>query len=183
MAEKVVATDDVEDILLDTEEEPPRRRPGKGRMVIAAITLLLMTLGGSLGLYLSGGAGAILDSATGGSQGTTGAGEMQRYSGASYKMDDIIVNIVGRTESGRKINRFLKIGITLVHDPSDGGLVERRQAYLRDTFQAYLRQLHQDEVAGSIGLAKLKADLLHRSSAIFGRDVVKEVLITELLVQ
>ena len=99
------------------------------------------------------------------------------------KLPQVIVNVARTTDGGRTINRYLKIGVTLVHAPEASTLIQRREDYLVDAYQAYLWQVRPEEVEGSRGLMRLKAELLRRARAVVGEAEIKDVLVTELLIQ
>ena len=98
---------------------------------------------------------------------------------------EIIVNITATTMSGRKTSRFLKLNIALVYDGSmpGAGNIEERKLFIRDAYQDYLRLLNDTDLQGSIGLARLKSELLRRTRAITDSDAPQELLIADLLVQ
>ncbi|MGR3321920.1 MAG: flagellar basal body-associated FliL family protein [Pseudooceanicola sp.] len=98
---------------------------------------------------------------------------------------EIIVNITATTATGRQTSRFLKLNVALVYDETRPGAanIEDRKLFLRDSFQDYLRQLNEADLRGSIGLVRLKAELLRRARAITGSEAPKEILIADLIIQ
>ncbi|WP_226627522.1 flagellar basal body-associated protein FliL [Alloyangia pacifica] len=98
---------------------------------------------------------------------------------------EIIVNITATTATGRQTSRFLKLNLALVYDNSllGASAIETRQIFMRDSFQDYLRQLNESDLQGSIGLARLKAELLRRARAITDSDAPQEFLIADLIIQ
>ncbi|MBE9637151.1 flagellar basal body-associated FliL family protein [Salipiger mangrovisoli] len=103
----------------------------------------------------------------------------------SLPFQEIIVNITATTATGRQTSRFLKLNLALIYDKSLPGAeaIESRQLFLRDSFQDYLRQLNESDLQGSIGLARLKAELLRRARAITDSDAPLEFLIADLIIQ
>ncbi len=98
---------------------------------------------------------------------------------------EIIVNVTATTASGRQTSRFLKLNLALVYDETIAGAanIEERKLFLRDSFQDYLRQLTEKDVHGSIGLVRLKAELLRRARAISDSAAPQEILISDLIIQ
>ena len=99
-------------------------------------------------------------------------------------LDEIIVDIAARTVAGESARRFLKTELALVYEDADAA--ERgagREAHIRDAFTDYLRQLDERDLLGSAGLARMRADLLHRARVLLGPDAPVQVLVAELVVQ
>lgn len=98
---------------------------------------------------------------------------------------EIIVNITATTATGRQTTRFLKLNLALAYDTRISGAenIESRKLFLRDSFQEYLRQLNENDLQGSIGLVRLKSELLRRARAISDSDAPQEFLIADLIVQ
>ncbi|MCA1287750.1 flagellar basal body-associated FliL family protein [Salipiger bermudensis] len=98
---------------------------------------------------------------------------------------EIIVNITATTATGRQTTRFLKLNLALAYDNRVSGAenIESRKLFLRDSFQEYLRQLNENDLQGSIGLVRLKSELLRRARAISDSDAPQEFLIADLIVQ
>ncbi|EAR51737.1 flagellar M-ring protein [Oceanicola granulosus HTCC2516] len=111
----------------------------------------------------------------------TGTGAEQ----ALHHLDEMIVNVTSASASGRLTTRFLKVNVAIVYDPAAPGAdeLEARTLFLRDTFQDYLRQLSETELEGSLGLHRLKAELLRRARAVVGGDAPQEILVSDLIIQ
>ncbi|SDG92387.1 flagellar basal body-associated FliL family protein [Alloyangia pacifica] len=117
--------------------------------------------------------------------GAGGAGSGTTKNIISLPFQEIIVNITATTATGRQTSRFLKLNLALIYDNSIPGAeaIENRQLFLRDSFQDYLRQLNESDLQGSIGLARLKAELLRRARAITDSEAPLEFLIADLIIQ
>ena len=98
---------------------------------------------------------------------------------------EIIVNIASTTATGRQTTRFLKLNIALAYDSAMPGAenIEARKLFLRDSFQEYLRQLNESDLQGSIGLVRLKSELLRRARVISDSDAPQQFLIADLIIQ
>lgn len=98
---------------------------------------------------------------------------------------EIIVNISATTASGNQTQRFLKLNLALAYDESAEGAerLMERQPYIRDAFIDYLRLLSENELRGSAGLARLRADLLHRARSLAETAAPQEILVVDLVIQ
>lgn len=98
---------------------------------------------------------------------------------------EIIVNIAATTASGRQTQRFLKLNLALVYDTAAPGAerLDEREPYIRDAFIDYLRLLSERDLRGSAGLARLRAELLHRARSLAGTDAPREVLVVDMVIQ
>ncbi len=187
----------------DSEKKPSR----KWLFIILAVFLSLSTLMG--GLVMSMGPDKLMNLVTGGeememdeepsmdedSQHDSGTKEStaeadMESSAAEAELvvmpfKEIIVNIVSITETGRKSTRFLKLNVALVFDQNIEGSekIEERVVYMRDAFQNYLRQLTERDLSGSIGIVRLKSELLRRARAVAESDAPRELLIADIIVQ
>lgn len=107
----------------------------------------------------------------------------ERYVVAPFK--EIIVNISSITARGEATSRFLKLNIALVYDPGMQGAerLAERQVFIRDAYIDFLRQLSENDLSGSAGLAQLKSELLHRARLLAETDAPKEILIADMVIQ
>lgn len=149
--------------------------------------ILLLAIGcasAMVGLFFAVGSDGLKSLFTGSDEISAEKEEMKEEGRYAYvNFDEMIVNISGHTTQGRKVSRFMKVKLTLVVDEAEYMSVNDRKAFIRDNFQNYMRQLDEREVAGSIGIESLKAELLKRAKAVAGNDAPKEVLIGELIIQ
>lgn len=99
-----------------------------------------------------------------------------------FLMEDHIVNLVGE---GSGPERFVRVRLAVVYDPSvmPIGTLQERKAHLRDAFHGFLSQLTERDLEGSYGLTMLKEELKRRAVAVAGGRGVREVLITDLVIQ
>ena len=95
---------------------------------------------------------------------------------------EVVVDI----DSGGRNAALLKLQIVLVHaDPSVGDLIEREdvQQHLSDTYVEFLRTLRVEDVNGSMGTFRLRAELLRRTNLVIAPARVERVLLPETLIQ
>lgn len=176
------------DAAIDEEEvaEAPETRwrtlRDHKRLVMAAgaLAVVAMFCGGFVAFggvsALTGGSAA--ESAGHGASGAAGADALLDF-------DDIVVNITETTADGTSAARYLKIHLALVYPESHEADAEMtaKKPFIRDTFTGFLRQMTVEDLRGSIGLIKLKAELLKRARAVVGDDTPSEILISDLVVQ
>ncbi|MEO1951894.1 flagellar basal body-associated FliL family protein [Thioclava sp.] len=176
------------DAAIDEEEvaEAPETRwrtlRDHKRLVMAAgaLAVVAMFCGGFVAFggvsALTGGSAA--DSAGHGASGAAGADALLDF-------DDIVVNITETTADGTSAARYLKLHLALVYpeSPDAEAKMAEKKPFIRDTFTGFLRQMTVEDLRGSIGLIKLKAELLKRARAVVGNDTPSEILISDLVVQ
>lgn len=155
------------------------------RVVIAAgaLAFVAMLCGG---LVAFGGVSALTGGKAADSAGHGASGaEASAGADALLDFDDIVVNITGMTATGAPAARYLKIHLALVYPESQDAeaVMSTKKPFMRDTFTGFLRQMTEEDLRGSIGLVKLKSELLKRARAVVGNDTPKEVLISDLVVQ
>lgn len=97
--------------------------------------------------------------------------------------DGVVVNIVSTSENGRQRSKFLKTSISVIYDIEDESKIRSKELFLKDSFQDFLRQLDENEIIGTAGLIRLKSELLKRAKAVTESEKIKEILISELIVQ
>lgn len=115
----------------------------------------------------------------------TGEGDTQEHTNVEkiFNLNEIIVNISGTTAGGRKTSRFMKINLAITYNSDKEDTINSRRAFIRDSFQDYLRQLDEKDLIGTAGLLNLRAELIKRAKVIVGEDGPIEVLISDLIIQ
>jgi flagellar FliL protein len=95
-------------------------------------------------------------------------------------LDEMIVNL--NTE-GKTVS-FMKLKITLELEGKDNiDTVNKMMPRIKDVFQVYLRELRPIDVQGSVGLYRLREELLLRVNKVIFPAKVKDILFREVLVQ
>ena len=97
-----------------------------------------------------------------------------------YDLGDLLVNLSGE---GKRPN-FLKLKISIeLEEETDKPKLEQLKPRILDDFQSYLRELRVDDLKGSAGIYRLREELLLRVTEAVHPARVRDVLITEMLVQ
>ena len=169
----------------DVEEEGAPKKGGKKKLIIIAAGALVLLLGGGGAAFfmMSGGEDPPAAAADAGEAGAVEGGESAPVAAAVpvlMQLPDILVNISGQQRG----STFLKVGATLQLE-SAASLPHAREntARIVDAFQGFLREMRPSDLAGSSGLLRLKEELLVRSNVALDDAPVRDVLLTELLVQ
>jgi len=99
-----------------------------------------------------------------------------------FMMDDHIVNLV--SGSGPS-TRFARVRVAVVYNPTlmPIGTLQEKKPYLRDAFHGFLSQLTERDLEGSFGLVMIKEELLRRARVVAGGSGIREILITDLVIQ
>lgn len=99
---------------------------------------------------------------------------------AYFDLDDILINL---NTNGKNAN-FLKLKATLqVTGSQNLAIVKLYSPKIRDVFLTYLRELRPEDLEGSIGLYRLKEELLLRVNKIVQPAQVNDILFKDILVQ
>lgn len=97
-----------------------------------------------------------------------------------HDLDEIMVNL--NTE-GKNVS-FMKLKVTLeIEGKENLDIVTKMMPRVRDIFQVYLRELRPIDVQGSVGLYRLREELLLRVNKVIFPAKVKDILFREVLVQ
>lgn len=181
------------------------KKGGKGKLLlIAGLAFVLLAGGGAgaawfLGLFGGAADAAVAEGATpadghgeaeaadhgapaGGhgdssGHGAEGAG---KTSVAFVDLPDVVVNL----QSGSGRMRFLKLRISLeVIGQAEADEIQMLTPRILDSFQLYLRALAPDDVQGSVGMQRLKEEMLARVHRAVEPKRIEDVLIREMLVQ
>jgi flagellar FliL protein len=98
-----------------------------------------------------------------------------------YTMPKIIVNLASNDGDRPQL---LELSLVLeASDPEQFEKVVPMMPRLKDTFQSFLRELRVEDLDGSAGSFRLRAELLKRFNLVMAPDKIDAVLIEGLLVQ
>jgi flagellar FliL protein len=166
-----------------TEHEQQRKKLSGKKIVLFIVLPILLIVGGGAAAFFTG----MLD----GLLGKKHEGEhveekhepdLPPYNGPPIyvPVPDMLVNL----NTGERRATLLKLGISVeVARPEDKGPVEQALPRITDGFQVYLRELRMDDLRGSAGMYRLREELLLRVNMAVAPLKVKDVLISEFLVQ
>jgi flagellar protein FliL len=100
-------------------------------------------------------------------------------------LDGEIVELPAMTTTvGERGIQHARVGLAIVlTEDADPSEIESRQPMLQDALLRELARLDADEVRSSEGSDRLRESLSQKAQEIWGADVVRRVLLTELMVQ
>lgn len=149
---------------------------------------LVVVLGGGGGAYYFLGnsapasehaEGAPAEGAHGGGHGTASSALPSEHA-AFFDVPDIVVNI----QTADSTPAYLKLSVSLELDSVEAKIaIEPVMPRVVDQFQTYLRELRVDDVRGSMGVMRLKEELLRRVNLAAAPTPVRDVLLKEMIVQ
>ena len=152
---------------------------GKKKLIIIIAAVLLLLIGGVAGAYFMG----LLDPLLGGEEEIEEVEQgAEEYVGDPifFDLEDILVNL--NVEGGKTV--FLKMRISLeLSKPSDVGKVEKVLPKVVDGFQSYLRELRIEDLEGSVGIYRLREELMRRVASTAAPAQIKNILFREMLIQ
>jgi len=106
--------------------------------------------------------------------------ELPSEHAAFFDVPDIIVNI----QPADSTPAYLKLSVTLELDSAEAkAAIEPVMPRVVDQFQTYLRELRVEDVRGSMGVMRLKEELLRRVNLAAAPTPVRDVLLKEMIVQ
>ena len=151
------------------------------KLIVAAGLLVVLVSGGGA-YYFLGGAPAEEHADAAATEGAHGApaSELPPVHAAFFDVPDIIVNI----QSADSTPAYLKLAVSLELDGEEArAAIEPVMPRVVDQFQTYLRELRVDDVRGSMGVMRLKEELLRRVNLAAAPTPVRDVLLKEMIVQ
>lgn len=164
-------------------EEAPKGKSKKKLIMIAGAAVLLLGGGGGAFFLLGGDPEVELTSAQVAAAAEAEAAEVAEgalSSLAYYGLPGMLVNL--SSDSARQV--FLRMEATLeLSSPSDVSAARERAKAIVDGFQTFLREMRPNDIAGSGGIVRLKEELVVRANDAIGKNVVRNVFLTEFLVQ
>ncbi|MDJ1257834.1 MAG: flagellar basal body-associated FliL family protein [Candidatus Midichloria sp.] len=95
-------------------------------------------------------------------------------------LDEMVVNL----DSKGKENNFLKLKITLeVHDKESLEVIKKMMPKLNDVLLVYLKTLKPSDIKGSIGIYRLREELMVRFNKIIAPAQINDVLFKDFIMQ
>ena len=158
-----------ENVKDDEKEEVPTKK-SKLKLIIIAIAVLLIAVGGIFGYSKF-------------NKGKEKKAEISKTDKASIvlPLNSFVVNLMDKQGVGK---RYLKVTMGLeINKEEDKLLIENHNAQLRDTVLLLLSSQSLKEINTMEGKLELKQNLLSRMSQILGDAVVRRIYFTEFVVQ
>lgn len=160
----------------EDEAAPSGEAPAKGRRRLILLAAPLLVGGVGAGLWFSG----VLPDLLGFSAPAEPPAEVKPEP-ALFSMPDIIVNL--NVPPGRRPS-YLKLVVRIeIGDSRDLPQMEAAVPRLRDLFTTYMRELRPEELRGSLGMHRLREELVARARVAVHPVQVNDLLFVEMLVQ
>jgi len=173
----------------DADGAAPAPKKSKKLILFGAVgAVLLLGGGGGAWMFLGSSKPAAEAGAEGGHEAPAkeeaksehGGGEEGKEGEAFVDVPAMVVNL--RSADGSA--RFLKVHFMLV--PGEKATAEQittKLPLLLDAYQPFLRELRPDDLAGSAAVFRVKEEMLVRAHQVLGDEMVKDVLIQDLIQQ
>lgn len=159
----------------DAAADAPVKKPGKSKLVLLAIPVVLLFAGA--GLWFSG----VLPHLLGMEKHDEHSEEAAKQVPPSY-VD--VPEMVANLNSGSRKPTYVKMAARIeVPKPEDVDKVKAALPRLQDMMQTYLREMRPEELRGSAGTYRLREELLVRANVAVAPAKVSDVLFTQMLVQ
>ena len=168
----------------DDDVEEGKKKVGGKKLILFIVLPLLILAGAGVGVYMSG----LLDPIIGGEESMAADGEAEESDGeplvatpgAYLEVPEMLVSL---RSTGRK-QQVLKLQVNLELDsPDDLATIEGFMPKIRDNFQVFLRELRVEELEGSQGIYRVKEEMLARVNEAAHPLKVRDVLISEFIIQ
>jgi len=163
----------------------------KKKLIIIAAAALLVVVGGGAGFFLmKGGGGEAKDgdgaaqasSHGGGGHGGHGGGSEAKKQIAFIELREMIINL--SPDAGQDKGKFAKLRVSLeMKDPKLEEEVKSLAPRIEDTLQMYMREIRASDLAGSVGVYRLREELLKRVNVAVYPAKVDAVLFKDLIIQ
>ena len=159
----------------DATEEKPAKKAGKGKLILIAVPVVLLLLGG--GLWFTG----ILPHMLGMDKQEERVGEAAKPVPPSYlDIPEMIANLNNNMHKVAYVKLSARVEIP---KPEDVEKVKAALPRLQDMMQTYLREMRPEELRGSAGTYRLREELLVRANVAVAPARISDVLFTQMLVQ
>ncbi len=155
---------------LDEEIEKPKKKKGKGLILIIVIAVAVLLGGGGAFFFLT---------KSGGEKGPKKGESSAKEESAMFSLDPFVVNL-----GDQGANKFLKVSMQL--ELSSQAAMESAKAktpQLRDAVINLLTSKTSDTLMSPEGKLQLKDEINMMANQILGNNTVKNVYLTEFVMQ
>lgn len=150
---------------------------GRKRLLIIIVLVVLLAVGGVAGAYFMGYLDPLIAKLTGKQKGEEG---VQTRESVFMDLPELLVNL----NTGGRRTSFIKLKVTLEVDKKEFvPVIEKLMPRIVDSFQVFLRELKIEDLRGSVGMYRLREEMLLRVNASAAPAQVNDVLFKEILIQ
>jgi flagellar FliL protein len=154
---------------------PPRKRRGKKLLFLGIFILLLAGGGFAAWQFVPG----LADKTR------TAAGRAEPAEPLAAATKPVFIDLpemaLTLPNNGHPRQMRIKLSIELAKGTTEKGAAEALSPRVYDALLTYLRTLRDGEIDGGLGLDRLRADLFRRMDLVMGPGVLRDVLITSLV--
>ncbi len=170
---------------MEAEEavEPVPKKSKKKKIILLLVLFLLIAGGGGAAVMFGGVLGKKTPADGGTADGKSDSAKPGDPAEAMATFDDL-PDILVNLDSPGKTQHFLKAKVSIeLANKTDVAAIDKVMPRVIDQFQTYLRELRPEDLKGSMGIYRMRQELLIRVSAAAAPIEVRDVLFRELLVQ
>lgn len=154
--------------MTEPTKDVKKKRPKLKILVIIILVIVVLLLGGFIYLQVTD---------------TTIADIMESFDKEeqlTMSLDEFLVNL----KSPANMRNYLKVKISLMYtDSSKTEMLISNTSKIRDIILENLRGLEYEDVTTNEGINALKRDIIEDLNNSFGEPIIKEVYITDIIVQ
>lgn len=168
----------------DAAAPKPARFGKKQKMIAAAAAVLLLGGGGAAFALMGGKAPEGEEAAADADHAAPAEGEEAgKDADPAATLVDVPAMVLNlRTAGGEQ--RYLKLRFMIVaKDAAGAEALKARLPAIIDAYQPFLRELRPEDLAGSAAVFRIKEEMLLRAADVVGKDMVKDILIQDLVQQ
>lgn len=159
-------------------EEQEASSAGRKRLLIIIILAVFLVVGGVAGAYFMGYLDPLIEKLTG--KDSAAVASQQSRETVFMDLPELLVNL----NTGGRRTSFIKMKVTLEVDKKEFvPVIEKLMPRIIDNFQVYLRELKLEDLRGSVGMYRLREEMLLRVNTAAAPAQVNDVLFKEILIQ
>lgn len=172
-----MADDDVKEEAADGEEGDAPKKGGKKKLIIIIGAVLLLAIAGGAGAFFMGMFDPeVVVSEDGQPVEPPAPKVVYNY----YEVPEMLINL--QADSGQV--RYLKLLVSVEYEVGiDATVIVAAKTQIEDLFQTYLRELSPKELEGSMGMFRLREELLKRINLLIAPEKVHGILFKKIVVQ
>lgn len=159
------------------DENAPAKKGGKKKLIMIIVgALFVLGIGGGAGAYFMG----MFDSAVPMENAEVMEPAAPKIAYKYYDIPEMLINL--QADSGQV--RYLKLLVSVEYEEGiDVATILGAQTQIEDLFQTYLRELTPTELQGSMGVFRLREELLKRINLIISPERINGILFKKIVVQ
>jgi len=154
--------------MAETTKEPKKKKSKLKLIIIIVVILAVLFLAGFIYLRVANTTvGEIIES-------------FQKEEQLTMNLDEFVVNL----KSPANTRNYLKVKISIMYtDSAKTEMLMNSTSKIRDIILDNLREKEYEDVTTNEGIAKLKKEIADELNNSFGETIIKEVYITDIIVQ